>query len=256
MAGPPQIDLNADVGEGFGVWAMGRDADLLALVTSVNVACGFHAGDPVVMDRTVAAAARLGLAVGAHPGYPDLRGFGRRPMSADPDEVEKDVLYQVGALQAFARAHGTRVGHVKPHGALYNQAAGDLRLARAVARGTARAGRDLILVGLAGSAILRGAAEAEGLRFAAEAFADRAYNPDGTLVARGQPGAVIADAGQAAEQALSIARDGRVRAAGGSTVTIAAETLCLHGDTPGALDHARAVGQALRAAGIALKPLS
>jgi len=256
VAGPPQIDLNADVGEGFGVWAMGQDADLLALVTSVNVACGFHAGDPSVMDRTVAAAARLGLAVGAHPGYPDLRGFGRRPMSADPDDVERDVLYQVGALQAFARAHGTRVGHVKPHGALYNQAAGDERLARAVARGTARAGRDLILVGLAGSALMRRAAEAEGLRFAAEAFADRAYNPDGTLVGRGQPGAVIADPAQAAQQALSIARDGKVLAVGGGSITVAAETLCLHGDTPGALDHARAVGRALRAAGIALQPLS
>ena len=256
MAGPPQIDLNADVGEGFGAWTMGQDADLLALVTSVNVACGFHAGDPLVMDRTVAAAARAGVALGAHPGYPDLRGFGRRPMSASPEEVETDVLYQVGALLGFARAHGARLVHVKPHGALYNQAALDEELARAVARGTARAGRDLILVGLAGSAAMRRAAEAEGLRFAAEAFADRAYDDDGTLRSRRLPGAVITDAEAAARQAVSIARDGRVRSAEGADVRVEADTLCLHGDTPGAVANARAVGQALRAAGIALKPLA
>jgi UPF0271 protein len=235
---------------------MGQDADLLALVTSVNVACGFHAGDPAVMDRTVAAAARAGVALGAHPGYPDLRGFGRRPMSAAPDEVETDVLYQVGALLAFARAHGARLVHVKPHGALYNQAAQDDELARAVARGTARAGRDLILVGLAGSAAMRRAAEGEGLRFAAEAFADRAYHDDGTLRPRRLPGAVITDPEAAARQAVAIARDGVVRSAGGADVRVTADTLCLHGDTPGAVANARAVGQALRAAGIALKPLA
>ena len=232
------------MGEGFGAWTMAQDADLLALVTSVNVACGFHAGDPAVMDRTVAAAARAGVALGAHPGYPDLRGFGRRPMSLPPEEVETDVLYQVGALMAFARAHGARLVHVKPHGALYNQAALDEELARAVARGTARAGRDLILVGLAGSEAMRRAAEAEGLRFAAEAFADRAYNDDGTLRSRRLPGAVITDPEAAARQAVSLAREGR------------ADTLCLHGDTPGAVANARAVAQALRAAGIALKPLA
>jgi 5-oxoprolinase (ATP-hydrolysing) subunit A len=256
VAGPPQIDVNADVGEGFGAWTMGQDADLLALVTSANVACGFHAGDPAVMDRTVAAAARAGVALGAHPGYPDLRGFGRRPMSAAPEEVETDVLYQVGALLAFARAHGARLVHVKPHGALYNQAALDEELARAVARGTARAGRDLILVGLAGSEAMRRAAEAEGLRFAAEAFADRAYNDDGTLRSRRLPGAVITDPEAAARQAVAIARDGRVRSAEGAEVRLRADTLCVHGDTPGAVANARAVGQALRAAGIALKPLA
>ena len=254
--GPPRIDLNADMGEGFGAWAMGQDADLLALVTSVNVACGFHAGDPAVMDRTVAAAARAGVAVGAHPGYPDLRGFGRRPMAASPEDVETDVLYQVGALLAFARAHGARLVHVKPHGALYNQAALDEALARAVARGTARAGKELILVGLAGSAAMRRAAEAEGLRYAAEAFADRAYESDGTLRSRRLPGAVIADPEAAAGQALSIARDGLVRSADGDTVRLAADTLCVHGDTPGAVANARAVGEALRAAVIALQPLA
>src|SRR5262249_52558513 len=142
----PRIDLNADVGEAFGSWAMGHDADVLACVTSANVACGFHAGDPEVMDRTVALAVRAGVAVAAHPGRPDLRGFGRRALQASPDEIERDVLYQVGALQAFARAHGTRLAHVKPHGALYNQAAEDERVARAIARGVARAGRELVLV--------------------------------------------------------------------------------------------------------------
>ena len=177
----PRIDLNADVGEGFGAWTMGADAELLALVTSANVACGFHAGDPAVMDRTVGLAVRAGVAVGAHPGHSDLRGFGRRAVQAAPDDVEKDVLYQVGALQAFARAHGTRLVHVKPHGALYNQAAEDDTMARAIARGVVRAGRELILVGMASTEPMRRAAQAEGLRFAAEAFADRRYTPAGTL---------------------------------------------------------------------------
>ena len=256
MAGPPQIDLNADVGEGFGVWAMGSDAELLALVTSANVACGFHAGDPAVIDRTVAAAVRAGVAVGAHPGYPDLRGFGRRAMAASAAEVETDVLYQVGALLAFARAHGARLVHVKPHGALYNQAAQDEALARAVARGTARAGPGLILVGLASSLAMRRAAEAEGLRFAAEAFADRAYNDDGTLRSRTLPGAVITDPAAAARQAVAIACGGEVKSAGGATVRLAADTLCLHGDNPSAVANARAVRQALEAEGIALAPLA
>jgi len=256
VAGDAHIDLNADVGEGFGAWAMGPDADLLALVTSVNVACGFHGGDPAVMDRTVAAAARAGVALGAHPGYFDLRGFGRRPMAVPPAEVETDVLYQVGALMAFARSHGARVVHVKPHGALYNQAAQDDRLARAVARGTARAGRDLILVGLASSAAMRRAADAEGLRFAAEAFADRAYDDDGTLRARILPDAVITDPEAAARQAVSIAASGEVRSASGARVRLAADTMCLHGDNPSALANARAVREALQAAGIALQPLA
>jgi len=255
VAGDAHIDLNADVGEGFGAWAMGPDADLLALVTSVNVACGFHAGDPAVMDRTVAAAARARVALGAHPGYPDLRGFGRLAMAVPPEEVETDVLYQVGALMAFARSHGTRVAHVKPHGALYNQAARDQRLARAVARGTARADPDLILVGLASSA-MREAAEAEGLRFAAEAFADRAYQEDGSLRPRTMPEAVITDPRAAAVQAVAIARDGEVRSANGASVRVAADTLCLHGDNPSALANARAVRAALLAAGIALRPLA
>jgi len=251
-----RIDLNADMGEGFGVYPLGRDAELLAFVTSANVACGFHAGDPTVMDRTVALAVEAGVAVGAHPGFPDLRGFGRRRVDADPADVERDVLYQVGALQAFARAHGTRVVHVKPHGALYNQAAEEEPLARAVARGVARAGRDLALVGLATTDVMRRTAEAEGLRFAAEAFADRRYERDGTLQSRRVPGSVITDPAAAADQAVRIARDGVVVAVDGTEVRLRADTLCLHGDNPEAVANARAVRQALERAGVELRALA
>ena len=252
----PRIDLNADVGEGFGAWAMGADAELLVLVSSANIACGFHAGDPSVIDRTVALAVLSGVAVGAHPGYADLRGFGRRAMAADPEEIERDVLYQVGALMAFARSHGTRLVHAKPHGALYNQAAADPALARAVARGVARAGPELVLLGLASSEPMRRAAEEAGLRFAAEAFADRAYEPDGTLRSRKLTGSVLDDPAAAAEQAVRIARDGTVTASDGSAVRVRADTLCLHGDHPHAVQNARAVREALQRAGVAVRSLA
>jgi len=249
------IDLNADVGEGFGPYAMGADAELLSLVTSANVACGFHGGDPTVMDRTVALAARHHLAIGAHPGHHDLRGFGRRPIAVPPEEIERDVLYQVGALQAFARSHGVELAHVKPHGALYNQAAIDEAMAEAVARGVARAGSELVLVGLASSGVMAAAAARVGLRFAAEGFADRRYEADGTLQPRRIAGSVIEDPAEAAAQAVSIARDGRVKAADGRAVQIRAETLCLHGDNPAAVGNARAVRRALDAAGISVRSL-
>jgi UPF0271 protein len=255
VASRARIDLNADVGESFGPYEMGADAELLGCVTSANIACGFHAGDPMVMDRTVALAARAGVAVGAHPGHFDLRGFGRRAIPAEPAEVERDVLYQVGALMAFARAHGATLAHVKPHGALYNQAAVDEAVARAVARGVARAGRDLVLVGLCTTHAMRRAAEAEGLRFAGEAFADRRYNPDGTLQSRRMPGSVITDPASAAAQAVRIAREGLVEAVGGATVKLSAETLCVHGDNPSAVENARAVRRALEEAGIEVRPL-
>jgi UPF0271 protein len=251
-----RIDLNADMGEGFGVYPLGRDAELLAFVTSANVACGFHAGDPTVMDRTVALAVEAGVAVGAHPGFPDLRGFGRRRIDADPADVERDVLYQVGALQAFAHAHGARVVHVKPHGALYNQAAEEEALARAVARGVARAGRELALVGLATTDVMRRTAEAEGLRFAAEAFADRRYERDGTLQSRRVPGSVIDDPAAAADQAVRIARDGVVVAVDGTEVRLRADTLCLHGDNREAVANARAVREALERAGVEVRALA
>jgi 5-oxoprolinase (ATP-hydrolysing) subunit A len=249
------IDLNADVGEGLGAWTMGDDRPLLTVVTSVNVACGFHAGDPRIMDATVAAAMQAGVAIGAHPGYRDLHGFGRREMAADPSDVEADVVYQIGALAAFAHAHGTALTHVKPHGALYNQAARDPALARAVARGVKRAGGDLVLVGLASSSVMRAAAEGEGLRFAAEAFADRAYEADGSLRSRRLPGAVLSAPQAAARQAVRIVRDGLVTAADGSEVPLRADTLCVHGDTPGAVAMARAVRGALEGEGIALRAL-
>jgi UPF0271 protein len=249
------IDLNADVGEGFGPHGEGADDELLALVTSANVACGFHGGDPMTMDRTVALAARRRLAIGAHPGHYDLRGFGRRPIAVPPAEVERDVLYQVGALSAFARSHGVVLAHVKPHGALYNQAAVEPAIAEAVARGVARAGGDLVLVGLAGSEVMAAAAARAGLRFAAEGFADRRYMADGTLQPRHVAGSVIEDPAEAAAQAVAIARDGRVTSADGRAVDVRAETLCLHGDNPAAVANARAVRGALDAAGIAVRSL-
>jgi UPF0271 protein len=251
-----RIDLNADLGESFGAWAMGADEALIAHVSSANVACGFHAGDPSVIDRTVALAARAGVAVGAHPSHLDLRGFGRREIEAAPAEVEADVVYQVGALAAFARAHGVPLTHVKPHGALYNQAARDERLAQAIARGVARVGRELVLVGLAGSLAMRRAAEVSGLRFAAEAFVDRAYDAAGRLVPRSRPGAVTTDPAAAAAAALRIARDHVVVSVDGVEVGVEAETLCLHGDNPQAVAIARAVREALEGAGVSVRALA
>lgn len=250
-----RIDLNADVGEGFGAWSMGADEALVEHVTSVNVACGFHGGDPAVIDRTVARAVRAGVAIGAHPGYFDLRGFGRREMQLPASEVEADVLYQVGALQAFARAHGVPLTHVKPHGALYNQAAADAALAAAVARGVARVDPSLILVGLASSTVMPRAAESHGLRFAGEAFADRRYEPDGTLVSRTHTDALILDAREAALQAVRIAERREVCSRGGTVVSLSAHTLCVHGDTPGAVTLAVAVREALEGAGVTVRAL-
>jgi UPF0271 protein len=250
------IDLNADVGEGFGPWSSGDDESLFSSVTSVNIACGFHGGDPRTMDQAVSLAVRSGAAIGAHPGYWDLRGFGRREMAAAPDEVENDVLYQVGALAAFARSRGASLVHVKPHGALYNQAARDAVLAAAIARGVKRADDRLILVGLASSAVMRRAAEEAGLRFAGEAFADRVYEADGSLRSRGQSETLLSDPAAAARQAVRLAREGRVTAHDGEEVALRAETLCVHGDTPGAPVIARAVRAALEAAGFAVRPLA
>ena len=251
-----RIDLNADVGEAFGAWSMGADEALFQAVSSVNVACGFHAGDPSVIDRTVARAARAGVAIGAHPSYYDLRGFGRREMRVPPAEVEADVVYQVGALLAFARAHGAPLSHVKPHGALYNQAADDAELAQAIARGVARVDPGLVMVGLAGSLAMREAAAGAGLRFAAEAFVDRAYDARGRLVPRSQPGAVTSDPAAAAAAALRLARDRSVIAVDGQEVAVLADTLCLHGDNPRAMDVARAVREALAGAGVSVQALS
>jgi UPF0271 protein len=243
------MDLNADLGESFGRWQLGDDPALVGHLTSANLACGFHAGDYLVMDSAVALCVDAGVAIGAQPGYPDLIGFGRRPMPMPPHEVESAVRYQIGALEAYCRAYRVEMQHVKPHGALYNQAAGDPALAAAIARAVARFSRDLALVGLAGSEPMAAAAAEAGLRFVAEAFADRAYAPDGTLEPR-QPNGLITDADLAAAQAVSIAVDGVVRASDGSSLAVRAETICCHGDTPGAAAIAAAVRGGLEGAGV------
>ena len=247
------MDLNADLGESFGHWTLGDDERLVPHLTSANLACGFHAGDFRVMEATVALCARTGVAVGAQPGYPDLQGFGRRAMPFTPDEVESLVRYQIGALEGFCRAAGVELQHVKPHGALYNQAAADPALAGAIARATARFSRDLLLFGLASSEPMASAAADAGLRFVPEAFADRRYLADGSLQPRSEPGSVLTDASAAAAQAVAIAA-GAVTAADGSRVALRAESICCHGDTPGAVHIAAAVRAALEGAGVAIGP--
>jgi 5-oxoprolinase (ATP-hydrolysing) subunit A len=243
------MDLNADLGESFGRWTLGDDERLVTQLSSANVACGFHAGDFRVMEATVSRCATAGVAVGAQPGYPDLLGFGRRPMPFEPGEIESLVRYQIGALHAFCRAAGVELRHVKPHGALYNTAAADAAVATAIARATASFSRDLVLFGLASSQPMASAAADAGLRFVPEAFADRRYLPDGSLQSRSEPGSVLTDVAAAAAQAVAIAA-GAVTAADGSTVALRAETLCCHGDTPGAAEIAAAVRAALEAAGV------
>ncbi len=243
------MDLNCDMGEGF------ADEALMPLITSANLACGLHAGDPVALNRAVALAKKYGVAVGAHPGFPDRAGFGRREMQLSAEEIENTVLYQIGALAAFCRAHAIPLVHVKAHGALYNMAATDVALARAIVRGVARFDRRLVVVGLASSAAMADAAASEGLPYAREAFADRAYNPDGTLRSRQVPGALIAEPARAARQAVDIAH-GFVIAHDGTRVPLSAQTICLHGDNPAAAENARAVRRALAEASIEVKPLA
>ena len=247
-----RIDLNADVGESLGPWPMGADEALIPLVTSVNVACGFHAGDPLTIRRTVRLALDAGVAVGAHPGYPDLVGFGRRDMDLADDELEAAVLYQVAALAGIVRAEGGRLAHVKAHGALYNRAATDPGVAVPIARAVASLDPELRLVGPPGSALLA-AGIAAGLACVAEGFADRAYEADGTLRSRRLPGALLDDPDRAAVQALGIARDSRVTTFDGTLISVSAATLCIHGDTPGAVAIAAAVRDALATAGIEVR---
>lgn len=248
------IDLNCDLGESFGAYALGSDAAIMPFITSVNIACGFHAGDPQVMARTVRLAVQHGVAIGAHPGFPDLVGFGRRALDATPDEIENDVLYQIGALAAFARAAGATLAHVKPHGALYNLAATRLPIACAIARAVARFDSSLVVVGLAGS-VMADAAHEQGLRFAREGFADRAYNRDGTLRPRREPGAVIANPRRAAAQALQMVRARSVTTPEGETLPLVVDTLCVHGDTPTAVEILRAVRETLEQNGAAVRAI-
>jgi 5-oxoprolinase (ATP-hydrolysing) subunit A len=249
-----RMDLNCDMGESFGTYQLGDDSALLPHITSANIACGFHAGDALVMDRTVRLAAKSGVSIGAHPGYPDLQGFGRRNMDLTPEETEAMLLYQLGALAAFARAAGVEVTHIKPHGALYNQAAADRRLADAIARATKRFSRSLILVGLAGSKLIEAGIEA-GLPVANEGFPDRAYNSDGTLMSRRLPGAVLEDAQAVVKHALELARNGIRISIGTETLAIPVDTLCLHGDHPNAAQNALLLRQALIEVGVEVQPL-
>ncbi|MBW3612987.1 MAG: LamB/YcsF family protein [Chloroflexi bacterium] len=249
------MDLNADLGESFGHWTLGDDEALVAHLTSANVACGFHAGDFRVMDATVALCQRAGVAVGAQPGYPDLLGFGRRPLPFEPDEVTAMVRYQVGALEAFCRAHGVEMQHVKPHGALYSQAAADPALANAIARAVAGFSEGLALFGLASSEPMASAAADAGLRFVPEAFADRRYLADGSLQPRSEGGSLLTDPAEAAAQAVAIAIAGSVTAEDGARVELRAESICCHGDTPGAVEIAAAVRHALDAAGVRVTPV-
>jgi 5-oxoprolinase (ATP-hydrolysing) subunit A len=246
------VDLNADVGESFGAYTIGDDEALLGSVTSASVACGFHAGDPVVMTRTVRAALERGVVVGAHIGYPDLQGFGRRPMVLAPDELIAGVIYQLGALDAITRSLGGRVGFVKPHGALYNTAAADPLVARAVIAGVRAFDPSLPVVTLPNSCVVAEAA-AVGMATISECFADRAYTSDGALVARSLPGAVIQDAAVVAARAVAMATDGVIESLDGVQMRVRADSMCVHGDTAGAAELAAAIRDALERAGVELK---
>ena len=243
------IDLNCDMGEGFGAWSMGQDEALLELVTSANIACGYHAGDPATMQRTVQCAVAKGVALGAHPSLPDLQGFGRRTMAISPEEARGLTLYQMGALDAFARAAGSRLRHVKAHGALYNMAAKDRALADAIASAVRDFDPSLILVGLSGSELIK-AGLALGLPCASEVFADRGVEPDGSLTPRGRPGAMIEDEDLAVARVLRMVLEGKVTGRDGADVAIQADTVCIHGDQPKALAFARRLRQALAEAGV------
>ena len=246
------IDLNSDLGESLGAWSMGDDAAMLDIVSSANVACGFHAGDPAGILATLKAAHARGVSVGAHVAYPDLLGFGRRNMDVASADLVADVIYQIGALQGLAQAAGTRITYVKPHGALYNTIAHDSAQALDVIAAIRAVDANLALVALAGSPLVRWAQDA-GLRVVAEAFADRAYTPQGTLVSRREPGAVLHDSALVASRMLRLVRDGVVEAVDGSLARVQAQSICVHGDSPGAVEMARAVRMALESDGVVVR---
>ncbi len=243
------VDLNCDMGEAFGPWPMGNDRELMPLISSTNIACGFHAGDPTTMRKTVELALEHNVSIGAHPGYPDLQGFGRRNMAMKPDEIFDLIQYQVSALKGICESHGGRLHHVKPHGALYNQAAKDRDLAAAIARAVKAIDPTLVLYGLSGS-LLVSEGEAIGLRTASEAFADRTYQNDGHLTPRSQPNALITETAVATAQAVAMVRDHAVSATDGTNVAIKADTICIHGDCANAVEFARAINAAFAAQGI------
>ncbi|MCF7934749.1 MAG: LamB/YcsF family protein [Synergistales bacterium] len=251
----PRIDFNSDLGEDFGVYSIGMDSQIMEQITSANVACGFHAGDPSVMRKTVATAKEKGVAVGAHPGYPDLLGFGRRSMKCKPEEVYDYCLYQIGALMAFAALEGVAVQHVKAHGALYNDSAKSPEHAEAIAQATRDAGRgEIILMGLANTAF-GPAAEKVKVPFAAEAFADRAYQSNGHLVPRGTPGAVLHDPAVAAQRVLGMITDGTVESIDGEQIALRPTSICLHGDTGEAVEMSASIRRHLEEAGVSVVPM-
>lgn len=247
-----QVDLNCDMGESFGAYQMGTDLQIMPLVSSANIACGFHAGDPSVMHKTLVAAVAQGVAIGAHPGLPDLVGFGRRTMQITPQEAYDMVVYQVGALAGFAKVAGVSLHHVKPHGALYNMAAKDRALADAIARAVRDIDASLVLYGLAGSELIR-AGEAAGLKVASEVFADRSYQADGSLTPRSQPNALLESDEKAVLQVLTMVTEKRVKAVTGEWVALEADTICIHGDGAHALSFAHKVKAALQQAGVEIK---
>jgi 5-oxoprolinase (ATP-hydrolysing) subunit A len=252
-----RIDINCDMGESFGAYTIGMDSEVIRYISSANIACGFHAGDPRVMCRTVKLARENGVGVGAHPGYPDLVGFGRRNMDCTPDEVRDDVIYQIAALSGFCALHGLKMQHVKPHGNLYNMCVGNESLSGAVAEAIAAVDRSLLWVTLGGvqAGLARKIANAAGIRVVFEAFPDRAYTPDGKLAPRKLPGAVITDPQRAAEQALRMAKEGRVIATDGTVIEMEVHTLCVHGDNPSAVEHVRTIRKMLEDEGLSIVPL-
>ncbi len=253
-----KIDMNCDMGESFGAYQIGMDEEVIPYITSANIACGYHAGDPLVMDKTVKMAVANGVGVGAHPGYPDLIGFGRRNMECTPDEIRGYMISQIGALKAFCSVHGTRPRHVKPHGALYLTAVVNETVARAVAEAIVSVDPSLLYVALAGAKgeMMRRIGEEVGLKVVYEAFPDRAYTPEGNLVSRHQPGAVIKDPELVAQRALRMASQGVVIAVTGDAIRLEAQTLCVHGDTPSAVDLVRSIRQTLESEEIAVQPMS
>lgn len=249
-----KIDLNCDLGESFGAYKIGMDEEVIKYISSANVACGFHASDPVVMDKTVKNAKLNGIAVGAHPGFPDLMGFGRRNMNVSPSDAKAYVQYQVGALNAFCTANGVKLAHVKPHGALYNMAGKDYALSKAICEGIYEIDPNIILLGLSGSQMLKAAADT-GLRCAKEVFADRAYEEDGSLVARTKPGAVITDEKESLKRVIGMVKEGKVTAITGKEIPIEAQSICVHGDGVKALEFVKKIRQALTDEGIEIVPL-
>lgn len=252
-----RIDLNCDMGESFGAYKLGMDEEVIQHITSANIACAWHAGDPLVMDRTVKMAVDRGVGVGAHPGYPDLLGFGRRNLDCTMEEVRNYVIFQIGALQAFCKVHGTKLQHVKPHGALYLTAVEKEDVARAVAEAIVSVDPGLIYVALAGAKgeLVRRIGREVGLKVAYEAFPDRAYTPEGSLVSRRLPGAVIKDPREVSERALRMAKEGIVIAVDGTEVPLEAQTLCVHGDTPSAVDLVKGIRDNLEAEGVSVIPM-